>query len=66
MSMDEDLIRCLDEQFVRVHAKLDRILSEMTWTTNTKHFLLGDIVARGQRWRAIEAGLERLWRRCKR
>ena len=30
------------------------------WTTNTKHFLLGDIVARGQRRRAIEAGLERL------
>ena len=30
MSMDEDLIRCLDEQFARVHAKLDRILSEMT------------------------------------
>ena len=30
MSMDEDLIRCLDDQFARVHAKLDRILSEMT------------------------------------
>jgi hypothetical protein len=29
MSMDEDLIRCLDEQFARVHAKLDHILSEM-------------------------------------
>jgi hypothetical protein len=28
MSMDEDLMRCLDEQFARVDAKLDRILSE--------------------------------------
>ena len=29
MSPDEDLMRCLDEQFARVHTKLDRILSEM-------------------------------------
>ena len=30
MSPDEDLMRYLDDQFARVHAKLDRILSEMT------------------------------------
>jgi hypothetical protein len=29
MSPDEDLMRGLDEQFARIHAKLDRILSEM-------------------------------------
>jgi hypothetical protein len=30
MIADEDLMRHLDEQFARVQAKLDRILSEMT------------------------------------
>ena len=29
MSADEDLMSYLDDQFARVHAKLDRILSEM-------------------------------------
>jgi hypothetical protein len=29
MSPDDDLMRCLDDQFARVHSKLDRILSEM-------------------------------------
>jgi hypothetical protein len=29
MSPDEDLMRYLDDQFARAHAKLDRILSEM-------------------------------------
>jgi hypothetical protein len=59
MSPDEDLMRCLDEQFARVHAKLDRILSEML-DHEYEALPSGGHAARGQRWRVIEAILERL------